>query len=35
VLEIVSEQEDDKAAARLRWAQYKADGHDLKAHRLT
>ena len=35
VLEIVSDEEDDKAAARLRWAQYKAGGHDLKAHRLT
>jgi DNA polymerase-3 subunit chi len=35
VLEIVSEGEDDKAAARARWAQYKAAGHELKAHRLT
>ncbi len=35
VLEIVSDEEGDKAAARLRWAQYKAGGHDLKAHRLT
>jgi len=35
VLEIVSEDEDDKAAARTRWAQYKADGHELKAHRLS
>ena len=34
VLEIVSEDEDDKTAARARWAQYKAAGHDLKAHRL-
>jgi len=35
VLEIVSDDEDDKAAARTRWAQYKAAGHELKAHRLT
>ena len=35
VLEIVSEDEDDKAAARARWAQYKAAGHELKAHRLS
>ena len=35
VLEIVSDDEQDKAAARMRWAQYKAGGHDLKAHRLT
>ncbi len=35
VLEIVSEDEDDKAAARTRWAQYKAAGHELKAHRLS
>ena len=35
VLEIVSEDEDDKAAARARWAHYKAAGHELKAHRLT
>ena len=35
VLEIVSEDDDDKTAARARWAQYKAAGHELKAHRLT
>ena len=35
VLEIVSEDEEDKTAARARWAQYKAAGHELKAHRLT
>ncbi len=35
VLEIVSEDEDDRVAARARWAQYKAAGHELKAHRLT
>ena len=35
VLEIVSEDDDDKAAARARWAHYKAKGHELKAHRLT
>jgi DNA polymerase-3 subunit chi len=35
VLEIVSEDDDDKNAARARWAQYKAAGHELKAHRLT
>ena len=34
VIEIVSDDEDDKIAARLRWAQYKAGGHDLKAHQL-
>jgi DNA polymerase-3 subunit chi len=35
VLEIVSDDDDDKAAARARWAQYKAAGHELKAHRLS
>ena len=35
VLEIVSDDEEDKTAARARWAQYKAAGHELKAHRLT
>jgi DNA polymerase-3 subunit chi len=35
VLEIVSEDEEDKTAARARWAQYKAAGHELKAHQLT
>jgi DNA polymerase-3 subunit chi len=35
VLEIVSKDEDDIVAARLRWAKYKAAGHDLKAHSLT
>ena len=35
VLEIVSEDEEDKAAARARWAAYKSAGHDLKAHRLS
>jgi DNA polymerase-3 subunit chi len=34
VLEIVSEDEADKEAARKRWADYKAAGHELKAHRL-
>ena len=34
VLEIVSDDEEDKTAARQRWAHYKANGHDLKAHRL-
>ena len=34
VLEIVSEDEDDKLAARARWSVYKTQGHELKAHRL-
>ena len=34
VLEIVSDDDSDKIAARARWAVYKAAGHELKAHRL-
>jgi DNA polymerase-3 subunit chi len=34
VLEIVSEDDDDKTSARARWAQNKAAGQELKAHRL-
>lgn len=32
ILEIVSNHVDDTAAARKRWKQYKASGHDLHAH---
>ncbi len=32
ILEIVSEHEQDKAAARARWQHYKAAGYDLHAH---
>ncbi len=34
ILEIVSEHEQDKAAARNRYKQYTAAGHDVRAHRL-
>lgn len=34
VLEIVSDESDDKDAARQRWLAYKAQGHDLKSHSL-
>ena len=34
VLEIVSDEESDKASARARWRGYQADGHDLRSHRL-
>lgn len=34
VLEIVSEDESDRAYARERWRLYKDAGHDLHAHRL-
>ena len=34
VLEIVSDEESDKASARARWRVYQAAGHDLKSHRL-
>src|SRR5690606_8637260 len=33
ILEIVSDHEDDKLAARERWLQYKAAGHALHAHK--
>jgi DNA polymerase-3 subunit chi len=32
ILEIVSEHEDDKAAARTRWREYQAAGHTVHAH---
>jgi len=35
ILEIVSEHEADKQAARERWRQYQAAGHTLRAHKLT
>lgn len=34
ILEIVSDHEDDKLAARERWQQYKVAGHALHAHKL-
>lgn len=34
VLEIVSEDPEDKDAARQRWLTYKAAGHDLKSYSL-
>ncbi|NYT85548.1 DNA polymerase III subunit chi [Pollutimonas harenae] len=34
ILEIVSDHEEDKLAARERWLQYKASGHALHAHKL-
>ena len=34
VLEIVSEDPEDKDAARQRWLTYKAAGHDLKSYAL-
>ena len=34
VLEIVSDEESDKAGARARWRVYQAAGHDLRSHRL-
>lgn len=35
VLEIVSNHDDDKQAARERWRQYKEAGHDLHAHDIS
>ncbi|NYT59734.1 DNA polymerase III subunit chi [Alcaligenaceae bacterium] len=35
VLEIVSEHDEDKLAARQRWLQYKTAGHALHAHKLS
>jgi DNA polymerase-3 subunit chi len=32
ILEIVSDHDEDKAAARSRWRQYQAEGHTLHAH---
>lgn len=34
VLEIVSDDENDKSAARARWRSYQAAGHDVRSHRL-
>lgn len=35
ILEIVSDNEQDKAAARARWRSYLAAGHDLRAHNVS
>lgn len=35
ILEIVSEHEADRNAARLRWAAYRSDGHDVRSHDLS
>ncbi len=35
ILEIVSDHDDDKLAARERWRHYKAAGHALHAHNLS
>lgn len=35
ILEIVSEHEADKNAARLRWVAYHKAGHDLRSHDLS
>src|SRR5690625_686704 len=35
ILEIVSEHETDKQAARERWRQYQGAGHTVRAHKLT
>jgi DNA polymerase-3 subunit chi len=34
VLEIVSDEPEDKEAARMRWRNYQAAGHDLKSYSL-
>lgn len=34
VLEIVSTDEQDRAAARLRWKSYLSAGHDIRSHTL-
>jgi DNA polymerase-3 subunit chi len=34
VLEIVSDEDQDKTAARARWRAYLAAGHDVRSHRL-
>lgn len=34
VLEIVSDEDEDKAAARERWRLYQAGGHEVKSFRL-
>lgn len=35
VLEIVSQDEEETQAARERWKQYKAQGHDVQAHDIS
>ena len=35
VLEIVSQDENETQAARERWKQYKADGHEIQAHDIS
>lgn len=35
ILEIVSEHEADKQAARMRWAAYREAGHDIRSHDLS
>lgn len=35
VLEIVSEHQADRDAARLRWAAYRSGGHDVRSHDLS
>lgn len=34
ILEIVSDEDEDKAGARARWRSYQSAGHDLRSHRL-
>ena len=34
ILEIVSDDDTDKAQARVRWRTYQLAGHDLRSHRL-
>ncbi len=34
ILEIVSDEDADKAGARARWRTYQLAGHDLRSHRL-
>jgi DNA polymerase-3 subunit chi len=34
ILEIVSDNDDDKMKARQRWRQYQAEGHTLHAHSM-
>lgn len=35
ILEIVSNHDQDRAAARIRWRDYQAEGHELHAHDLS
>ncbi|MCQ9616873.1 DNA polymerase III subunit chi [Paenalcaligenes niemegkensis] len=34
ILEIVSQDADDREAARNRWRQYQSNGHEVRAHQL-